>query len=101
MRALSEVNISIQIQVELGNNAGGDIVAQHEPSDIEAQDYKLLCTGSVYNAIYFDFVRAYVWFPLFVVPEGLKEFPVYRAFMVATAVISLVLTGYYGARSSK
>ena len=48
-----------------------------------------------------DVMRAYVWFPLFTVPDGLKEFPVYRALMMATAVISLVLTGYYGARSSK
>jgi len=74
---------------------------QHEPSDIEAQEFKPLCTGSVYNAARPDAMRAYVWLPLFAVPEGLKVFPVYRVFMVATAVISLVLTGYYGARSSQ
>jgi len=56
------LTIDCQIQDELGNTAGkapeaGDIVAQHEPSDLEAQEYKRLCAGSVYNAAYFDFMR--------------------------------------------
>ena len=42
------------------NSKAGDIVMQHGPSDIEAQEYKRLCTGSVYNAAYFDFMKAYV-----------------------------------------
>ena len=45
-------------------------------------------------------MRVYVWFPLFAVPHGLRECSVYKAFVVATAIITLVLTGYYGARSS-
>jgi len=63
----SEVNDCLsKIQDELGNTAdktpkAGDIAAQHGPSDIEAQECKRLCTGSVYNAAYFDFMRAYVW----------------------------------------
>ena len=41
-----------QIQNEPVNTAGeaGDIVVQREPLDLEAQEYKPLCTGSVHNA---------------------------------------------------
>ena len=63
MKALSEVSGCLLIQDECGDATGkgpkaGDIVAQHGPSDIEAQVHKRLCTGSVYNAAYFDFMRA-------------------------------------------
>ena len=95
------------IQDELGDTAGkapqaGDIVAQHEPSDIE-QLKTVNCSAQVGYTTppTFHFMKAYVWLPLFAVPDRLKEFPVYRAFMVATALILLVLTGYNGARSSK
>jgi len=62
-----------------GASKAGNIVAPHEPCDVEAQKDEQ--------------DRA--------APECLKQVSVYKAFMIATAIITLVITGYYGARSCK
>jgi hypothetical protein len=88
-----------QDQLAVGVPRISEVVAQREQLDLEAQEYQGRCTGRVYNTAHPGAARgAHI---RITVTERLKQLSEYQMFMAVATFITLVVTGFYGARSSK